>query len=141
MVQVGLLPQLTKRLGGYGTLILATIAAVLGLVGFGFSTVAWAVAVILPIAALSDMAPPLLTAFAVNRGGEDQQGLVQGVIASLATVSAIAAPLVLTGVFERVVSDESVYFPGAPFLIAALLVIAIVPLVFHFRPRRLAERL
>ncbi|WP_370400817.1 TCR/Tet family MFS transporter [Sulfitobacter sp. JB4-11] len=139
IVQAGLLPQLTKRLGDYRTLIIATIAGVIGLVGFGFSTAVWAVAVVLPIAALSDMAPPLMTAFAANRVGEDQQGLVQGVIASLSSIAAVAAPLALTGVFERFVNEQGVYFPGAPFLVAALLIVAIVPLITRLNPRRSAK--
>ena len=137
-VQAGLLPQMTKRLGDYKTLIFASIAAVIALAGFGFSTAAWAVAVVLPIAALSDMAPPLLTAFAANRVSDDKQGLVQGVIASLASVAAVVAPLVLTGVFERFVNDVGVYFPGAPFIIAALLTIAIMPLILRLSPYRSA---
>ena len=141
VVQAGLLPQMTKRLGDYRTLIFASISAVIALAGFGFSTAAWAVAVVLPIAALSDMAPPLLTALAANRVGDDQQGLVQGVIASLSSVAAVAAPLVLTGVFERFVNNEGVYFPGAPFLIAAFLTIAIIPLILRLSPQKLAKRL
>jgi DHA1 family tetracycline resistance protein-like MFS transporter len=130
-----LLPQMTKRLGDYKTLIFASIAAVIALVGFGFSTAAWAVAIVIPIAALSDMAPPLLTAFAANKVADDQQGLVQGVIASLASVAAVLAPLVLTGVFERFVNNKGLYFPGAPFLIAAVLIIAIIPLMLRLKPR------
>jgi DHA1 family tetracycline resistance protein-like MFS transporter len=133
VVQAGVLPQLTKRLGDHQTLVIATIAAVIGFVGFGFSTAVWVVAVVLPIAALSDMAPPLMTAFAANRVGEDKQGLVQGVIASLASISAVVAPLTLTGVFENFVDSEGGYFPGAPFLLAALLIIAITPLIFRLR--------
>jgi DHA1 family tetracycline resistance protein-like MFS transporter len=140
-VQAGLLPQLTKRHGDYNTLIIATIAAVIGLLGFGFSTAAWAVAVVLPIAALSDMAPPLITAFAANRVGEDQQGLVQGVIASLASVAAVAAPLAFTGVFEQFVNDKGIYFPGAPFVIAALLIMVIIPLILRLNPMRKTKRL
>ena len=136
VVQAGILPQLTKRYGDYKTLMIATAAAVIGLLGFGFSTAAWAVALVLPIATLADMAPPLMTAFAANRVGEDRQGLVQGVIASLASVAAVLAPLALTGVFERFVSGEGLYFPGAPFLIAALLVVAIVPLLLRLNPNR-----
>jgi DHA1 family tetracycline resistance protein-like MFS transporter len=136
IVQAGLLPYLTKRLGDYNTLLIATAAAVLGLLGFGFSTAAWAVALVLPIATLADMAPPLMTAFAANRVAEDQQGLVQGVIASLASVAAVAAPIVLTGAFQRSVDTTGIYFPGAPFIIAALLVIAIVPLIWRLNPNR-----
>ncbi len=136
VVQAGLLPRLTKRYGDYRTLMIATGAAVIGLLGFGFSTAAWAVALVLPIATLADMAPPLVTAFAANRVGEDRQGLVQGVIASLASVAAVVAPLAMTAVFQRFVSAEGLYFPGAPFLIAAVLVVAIVPLLIRLNPNK-----
>ena len=132
-VQAGILPLMTKRLGDFNTLIIATLAAVIGMVGFGVAGAIWAVVVFLPIAAFSDMAPPLMTAFAANRVGGDQQGLVQGVIASLSSVAAVAAPLAMTGVFERFVSGEGIYLPGAPFLIAGVLIVAIVPLILRLR--------
>ncbi len=134
-VQAGILPQLTKRIGDYRALIVAILAAIIAMVGFGFTTAIWAVAILLPIAALSDMAPPLMTAFAANRVGDDQQGLVQGVIASLSSVAAVAAPLALTGVFEYFVSGDGLYLPGAPYLVAAVLVVAIVPLIARLRLR------
>ena len=134
-VQAGLLPQMTKRLGDYRTLIFASIAAVIALVGFGFSTAAWAVAIFIPIASLSDMAPPLLPAFVANRVADDQQGLVQGVIASLASVAAVLAPLVLTGVFDRFVNNKGLFFPGAPFIVAAVLIIVILPLMLRLKPQ------
>ena len=136
-VQSGLLPQMAKRLGDYRTLIFASMAAVIALIGFGFSTAAWAVAIVIPIAALSDMAPPLLTAIAANKVANDQQGLVQGVIASLASVAAVVAPLVLTSVFERFVNNKELYIPGAPFFIAAVLIIAIISLILCLNPRRI----
>ena len=132
-VQAGVLPQLTKRLGDYPTLMIAIIASLIGLVGFGFTNTIWAVIIFLPISALSDMAPPLMTAFAANRVGEDQQGLVQGVIASLSSVAAVAAPLALTGVFEQFVNAEGIYLPGAPYLVGSVLILAIVPLIVRLR--------
>ncbi|UTS80298.1 tetracycline resistance MFS efflux pump [Phaeobacter piscinae] len=133
VVQAGILPQMTKRLGDFKTLIIAMVAAVIAMVGFGFASAIWVVVVFLPIAALSDMAPPLITAFAANRVGEDQQGVVQGVIASLSSVAAVVAPLVLTGVFEQFVGEAKWYLPGAPFLVAAVLVLALAPLVLRLR--------
>jgi len=134
-VQAGVLPQLTKRYGDYKTLLFATACSVVGLIAFGLTNAAWIVALVMPIAALADMAPPLMTAVAANRVGEDMQGLVQGVIASLSSVAAVAAPLFLTGVFEHFVSGDALYLPGAPFLVAAVLVIAIVPLILRLRPQ------
>ncbi|UWR81547.1 MFS transporter [Phaeobacter inhibens] len=133
VVQAGILPQMTKRLGDYKTLIIAMVAAVIAMIGFGLASAIWVVVVFLPIAALSDMAPPLITAFAANRVGEDQQGVVQGVIASLSSVAAVVAPLVLTGVFKRFVGEAEWYLPGAPFLVAAVLVLALAPLVLRLR--------
>lgn len=134
-VQAGLLPQLTKRLGDYRTLLLAAAASIIAMIGLGLSSVVWLVVVLLPIAALSDMAPPLMTAFAANRVGEDEQGLVQGVIASLTSVASVVAPLGLTGIFEYFVSGDGPYLPGAPFLIGALLVLAIIPLIRRLNSR------
>ncbi|MBD3662833.1 MFS transporter [Sulfitobacter aestuariivivens] len=139
-VQAGVLPRLTKRLGDYRTLIIAMVSALLGFVGFGFANTVWMVAVVMLAAALADMAPPLMTAFAANRVGEDQQGLVQGVIASLSSIAAVAAPLVLTGVFEHYVDGEGVYLPGAPYLFAGVLVVAIVPLVMRLKSYDPASR-
>ena len=128
VVQAGVLPRMTRRLGDYHTLLFASLCAVIGMLGFGFASTAWVVAVFLPIAALSDMTPPLLSAFAANRVGEDQQGLVQGVIAALSSVAAVVSPLVMTGAFERFSSADT-YLPGAPFLLGAVLIVAILPLL------------
>ena len=137
------LVQAAASVGPHGlTLLALAVAWALSRVVFGrwrltmvpLAAVALAVALVLPLATLSDMAPPLLTAFAANRVGDDLQGLVQGVIASLASVAAIAAPLVLTGVFEHFVDGDGLYFPGAPFIVAALLTLVTVPLILRLKP-------
>jgi len=76
-----------------------------------------------------------MTAMTANRVGEDRQGLVQGVIASLAAISAILSPLVVTRIFEVYADDSGAYLPGAPFLFSALLIVAILPLL----PRLIRE--
>ena len=134
-VQAGVLPQLTKRLGDHPTLMLAVAASITSLIGFGLTGAVWAVVIFLPIAALSDMAPPLMTAYAANRVGEDMQGLVQGVIAALSSVAAVLAPLLLTGVFEATTDAEGGYYPGAPFLLAGLMILCLVPLIWRMRER------
>lgn len=136
VVQAGVLPQMTKRFGDFRTLVIAAAAAIIGMVGFGFTGAIWAVVIFLPFAAFSDMAPPLLTAYAANCAEEDQQGLVQGVIASLSSIAAVISPLVLTGVFERFVNVGGIYLPGAPFLWGAVLVVAIVPLILRLKTLR-----
>ena len=132
-VQGGLMPVLIKRFGEYRTLQLGILSAIIGFVGFGLISTVTGLIIILLFAALSDLSPPMMTAMASNMVDEDKQGLVQGVIASLSSIAAFLAPLAATGVFEVFVDDTGLYLPGAPFLLAAVLVLGMVPLIFKLR--------
>lgn len=132
VVQGGIMPLAIKHLGEYRVMIWGMVLAALVMVGFGFTNVFWLFCVLLPLAALTDMVPPTLTAMSANLVSEDRQGLVQGVIASLASIAAIVAPLVFTFVFQMFVGEDAVlYWPGAPFLLSAILVVAILPIALR----------
>ncbi|MCT8160773.1 MFS transporter [Pseudoruegeria sp. SHC-113] len=133
MVQGGLLPVLIRLMGDFRTLSLGMGAALLGMVGFGFTETVTALVIFLLLAALSDLVPALLTAMASNQVEEDRQGVVQGVIASLSSVAAVVAPLVMTGLFRVGVDENGPYLPGGPFLFSAVLVVAMLPLVWRLR--------
>ena len=75
----------------------------------------------------------MITAIAANQVDEDQQGVVQGVIASLASIAAFLTPLLATFVFERFVDADGVYLPGAPFLMAGGLVVLSIPLILRLK--------
>ncbi|MEL6960701.1 MAG: MFS transporter [Pseudomonadota bacterium] len=133
-VQGGLMPVMIKHVGEFRTLQIGMISALIGFVGFGvISTVAGLIFILL-FAALSDLSPPMMTAMASNMTDEDQQGLVQGVIASLSSIAAFLAPLIMTVTFERFVDDTGLYWPGAPFLLGGVLVVLMLPLVWRLRP-------
>jgi len=133
-VQGGLMPVFIKRFGEYRTLQLGMASALIGFVGFGLVRTEFALILVLIFAALSDLSPPMMTAMAANSVDEDKQGLVQGVIASLASIAAFLAPLCVTGVFEFFVDDTGIYLPGAPFLIGAVMIVALIPLIMKLRP-------
>lgn len=133
LVQGGLMPIFIRWIGDFRTLLLGMISALIGMIGFGFTGTVTALVVFLLLAALSDLVPALMTAMASNQADEDRQGVVQGVIASLSSVAAILSPLAMTALFQASVDGEGVYFPGAPFLISAILVLAMMPLVLRLR--------
>jgi DHA1 family tetracycline resistance protein-like MFS transporter len=133
LVQGGLMPVFIKWFGDFRTLMLGMISALIGMIGFGFTGSVAALVVFLLLAALSDLVPALMTAMASNQADEDRQGVVQGVIASLSSVAAVLSPLVMTGLFQASVDEVGPYFPGAPFLFAATLVLAMIPLAFRLR--------
>ncbi|MDW4498471.1 MFS transporter [Sulfitobacter sp. D35] len=139
-VQGGLMPLLVRWLGEFRVLVIGLLAALVGMIGFGFTTTLVGLAVFIVLAALSDLAPPLLTAMSANRVDERRQGMVQGVIASLASFASVVAPLVLTFVFEFFTDDGGAYVPGAPFLLSALLILAILPFALRLGRREQTAR-
>lgn len=136
------LPGLVARLGEYRTLILAVTAAIAAMALIGMSPPAWVVfAAILPIACLSDMAPPTATAMMSNAIGEDRQGLLQGVIAALGSIAAVLAPALLTPLFHIFAAEDAAfYLPGAPFLASGALLLLIFPAFLALNPSRRARR-
>lgn len=130
-VQAGLMPVLIARLGEFRTLQLGMVSALIGFVGFGVISTVTGLVIVLLFAALSDLSPPMMTAIASNVADDDKQGLVQGVIASLASITAFLAPLTVTFVFDAYVDDVGIYLPGAPFLIGGLLILVLSPLVWR----------
>jgi DHA1 family tetracycline resistance protein-like MFS transporter len=134
IVQAGVMPFAVARLGEARLAVWGLVLGVVSLVGFGFADAIWMVALLLPIAALTDLVPPTLTAMSANTVDEDRQGMVQGVIASLSSLAAVLAPLVFTPLFGVFISGEAgIYLPGAPFLFSALLVALILPLAIRIR--------
>ena len=126
---------LIPRLGEFRTLIFSVTCATVALIVFGFTTSVWVMFAVILIAALADMAPPTMTAIMANMVSEDRQGLLQGVIASLGSVSAVIAPMVMTWIFQGFAgADASIYLPGAPFLFSAVLILLIFP--FFLRLKR-----
>jgi len=128
LTQGGVMRVLLPRLGESRVLLLGMVTGAIASLGFGMTGVAWAVFAFLPLAALSDMVPPTMTAIMANQVDEDRQGVLQGVIASLASIAAITAPVVMTAVFQGFTgANAPVYLPGAPFLLAGVLMAATLP--------------
>ncbi len=135
------LPALVPRIGEYRTLIFSVAAGIVALVALGLTSAAWLVFALIPIACLADMAPPTATAMMANMVAEDRQGVLQGVIASLGSVAAVVAPLIVTPLFQLFASaDAPVYLPGMPFLAAGGLLILVFPAFLALNPARRARR-
>lgn len=137
LVQTLVLPRALRWFGDHRVLIIGLVSGVLGCIGFGLVHSAWLVAPVLVIACLSDMTPPVATGLMSNMTEEDKQGALQGVIASLGSLAAVTAPVFMTPMFRAFSGPEApVFLPGAPFLVAALLMAATLPLVIAMSRRR-----
>jgi len=106
-----------KRTTAYGMLVDVVSFGFYGFVTSGF----WALA-FTPISAAAGVAGPALQAMMANGTPEDQQGELQGVVASASSVAMGLAPLVMTTIFWAFTRPgAAIYAPGAPFLLAAVL--------------------
>ncbi|WP_323769412.1 MFS transporter [Antarctobacter sp.] len=136
VTQGGLMRVLIPRIGEWRTLMFAVAAGVVASTAYGVISAAWMVWAFLPFACLSDMAPPNATGMASNLVDEDRQGLLQGVIASLAAIAAIAAPLIITPLFRTFAApDAALYLPGAPFLVTTALLLVSAAVFWPMRAR------
>ncbi|NDW53185.1 MFS transporter [Aliiroseovarius sp. PrR006] len=122
------------RLGEYRTLIFSIVCAIAAFIAFGLTGNVWVMFSFILVAALADMAPPTMTAMMANMVSEDRQGLLQGVIASLGSIAAVIAPMVVTGVFQFFADAEApIYLPGAPFLLSGLIVVILLPFFLRLK--------
>ncbi|MCL4147788.1 UNVERIFIED_CONTAM: hypothetical protein GTU68_006236 [Idotea baltica] len=81
-----------------------------------------------PIAALGAVITPALQGIMSQAVPDDAQGELQGVLTSVAALSMIISPLMMTSVFAAFTREEApIHFAGAPFLVSlALMVLALV---------------
>ncbi|MEP3050828.1 MAG: MFS transporter [Erythrobacter sp.] len=81
------------------------------------------------IGAIPAMCFPALQQLMTERIPEDAQGELQGSIASTISLTAIIGPPLMTNVFARFADETGVFFPGAPFVLSAsLMVVAVIVL-------------
>jgi len=127
-----LMHRVVARFGEAKTVLIGLATGVLGAFAFGWISASWLAFCLLPLAALSELASPALSAIMANRVADDEQGELQGILTSLMAVTNIVAPAIYTGLFYYFTADDAViYLPGAPFLLASLLVAAVLPIVWH----------
>lgn len=119
-----LIRRVVPVLGEARTLMLGLSAQALCLVGFAFAPATWFVFALLPLSALGLMAGPALQGIVSGATPANAQGELQGVMASTRAMAAITSPLVMTALYRQATADPSSAFHGAPFLLAAVLLLA-----------------
>lgn len=121
-VQAGLVRPVMARLGEVRVIFWALVLEVVMLGLFAVVNAGWIVWLLIPFAALGSIATPAIAGYMSRRAGDDQQGELQGVMGSVNALSIIVAPLAMTQVFFWFTREgAAVHFPGAPFVLALLL--------------------
>ena len=123
IVQGGLVRIIVPRLGEWRTLVIGLAVAGLSFVLYAFAARGWMIYAVMVIHLVGwGAAGPVIQSLASKAVPADQQGLVQGVLMSLATVTGVVGAPLAALLFAFFISPEApVHFPGAPFIAGALL--------------------
>jgi DHA1 family tetracycline resistance protein-like MFS transporter len=137
---------LTGRIvGAVGEARAAPLGVLVGMSAFlsyAFMTESWMLYPTLLLGGFQGIAMPAINASMSKLLGPERQGELQGGIASMMGLSAIIGPLALTETLARYSGpDAPVYFPGAAFLLAALMAfLCLVLLLAQLARARKEER-
>jgi DHA1 family tetracycline resistance protein-like MFS transporter len=114
-----------RIVGSLGEARAAPLGVLVGMSAFlsyAFMSESWMLYPTLLLGGLQGIAMPAINASMSRLMGPERQGELQGGISSMMGLSAILGPLALTETMARYSApDAPVYFPGAAFLLAALL--------------------
>jgi DHA1 family tetracycline resistance protein-like MFS transporter len=138
VVQGGLIRAILPRLGETRAVFWGLILNTVCLVIYGVMQEGWMVWVLIPISAVGAIVAPAMQGVMSRAASGDQQGELQGVLASISALSMILSPLVMTQAFFWATREGGpVWFPGAPFMLSACLMagaLAVFVLAHRARP-------
>jgi len=132
-VQGYLIRVLEPKLGSGRTLLIGLVANLAAFAGLAVADSGWMAYSLICFAALGALATPAFTGLMSNRVPDDAQGELQGMISSAAGLSMVISPFVMTQIFATFSGpDATVQFPGAPFALAGLLILASLLIALPF---------
>jgi DHA1 family tetracycline resistance protein-like MFS transporter len=124
IVQGGLTGPIVARLGEPRAIVFGLSISALSYFLYGFAGEAWMFYVIPFFSALGFVSGPSAQALISRTVGANEQGAVQGALASLTSLTGVVGPLLATGVFRYFIGDRAPFtLPGAPFLLGALFLV------------------
>lgn len=133
VVNVVLVGKVVKRFGERRTLLLGLCCGVLGFAIYGSADVGWIFLAGLPISALWALAAPATQAIITQQVGADVQGRIQGALMSLVSLAGIISPAIFASSFGYFIGGRApLHLPGAPWLIAALLLALAVLIAWRY---------
>lgn len=131
LVQGVLIRWTTPQLGEYKSIYYGLICYSIGLFLFAFAYQGWMMFVFLIIYSLGGICGPSLQSVITKHIPSNEQGELQGALTSLVSATSIIGPPVMTNLFYYFTHEKAPFeFPGAPFLLASILMFVSVIIIF-----------
>ena len=122
--QTMLTGRIVKHLGEQRAVIIGLASGAASMLLVAFSDVGWFAYVAMTAGLLQFIAYPSMNAIMSKQVPPDSQGELQGGVSSLMSLTTIIGPLLMTQILGRFSgAGAPIYFPGAAFLLAAVLAI------------------
>lgn len=134
LAQAFLVGPLTKRFGDLGTLMIGVAFDTLAYTLMAFADQSWMGFAVAPLFALGGVAMPALQSLLTSRVSDEQQGQLQGVLASLMSLAGIVGPVLTTAIFF---ATRNIWI-GTIWLVGAALYLLATPLFATVRRPKLA---
>jgi DHA1 family tetracycline resistance protein-like MFS transporter len=125
IVQAGLVGMVVRRFGERRTALAGLAFGALGFMVYGLAPSAVLFLAGIPLMSLWGLYSPAAMGLMTRRVEPADQGKLQGANSSLNGIAGMSAPLAFTGIFATFISGGAgLHLPGAPFLLAAMLLLA-----------------
>jgi DHA1 family tetracycline resistance protein-like MFS transporter len=122
IVQAGLVGPIVKRFGERRALLFGLAGGVCGFFAFGAAASGEWFLLGIPLLALWGIAGPSTNGLMTRRVSASEQGQLQGANSSIQSIANLVGPFAFTLTFSYFIgAGGPLYLPGAPFLLAALL--------------------
>jgi MFS transporter, DHA1 family, tetracycline resistance protein len=139
IVQGGLIRVINPKIGQKRAVYLGLVLYAIGLLLFAFACKGWMMYAILVPYCLGGISGPALQGIISSQVPDNEQGELQGGLTSLISLTSIVGPPLMTNIFSYFTGKStSIYFPGAPFLLGALL--AVISLFFALNSLKVLKR-
>src|SRR5256885_9210248 len=132
IVSGALVGPYVKRFGERFSLVSGLVYGTLGFICFGLASRGWVILATIPFIALWGIAAPAIQSLMARHVDPSSQGKLQGGINSLRAVTGMIGPVLFTQVFKESISASTrFHLPGAPYLLAAVLLAASMLLAIY----------
>jgi len=141
LVQGLLIRIIIPKLGQERSVYIGLMLYCLGFVLFAFATQGWEMFVFMVPYALGGIAGPSLQGLISTQIPANEQGELQGGLTRLMSASASFGPIAMTALFAYFTGKDAPFkFPGAPFIIGALLTMLSAVLTYrNYKKNKIAK--
>ena len=122
LVQTVLIRKVHPLLGQERSIYIGLLMYSLGMFMFSFANAGWMMFAFMIPHAMGGIAGAATQGIISSHVPANEQGELQGAMTSLMSLTSIVGPVLMTGLFAYFTSaTTSIYFPGAPFMMGAVL--------------------